>query len=74
MSTPSDIPEAQPPRCWHCNQTLNTVGLYTWISHPWLILAEHCPYPDCWRLLNMHVVPLGLAPPEEKKPQPRIVS
>jgi hypothetical protein len=54
----SPVPAAVPPRCPYCGHVLAEVGLFSWISPPWMILNVNCPNADCRAVLHMQIVPV----------------
>lgn len=70
----SPVPQAAPPKCPHCGHVLDEVGLFSWMSPPWMILNVNCSNPECRAVLHMQIVPVVDQQPqqEEAPPGPRI--
>ena len=70
---PSHVPEPVPPKCPHCGHVLDTVGLFSWMSPPWMILNVQCSNPECRVVLHMQIVPMIPQQTAEEPPAgPRI--
>jgi hypothetical protein len=69
----SSVPAPTPPRCPYCGHVLDTVGLFSWSSPPWLILNVNCSSPECLAVLHMQIVPMVQQQQEELPPRgPRL--
>jgi hypothetical protein len=69
----SNVSEPVPPKCPHCGHELATVGLFSWMSPPWMILNIQCSNADCRCVLHMQIVPMVQQQQgEEPPPGPRI--
>ena len=70
----SPVPQPVPPKCPYCGHVLETVGLYSWVSPPWMILNVQCSKDECRSVLHMQIVPIvgQQAQAEEPPPGPQI--
>jgi hypothetical protein len=69
----SPVPQPIPPKCPYCGHVLAEVGLFSWISPPWMILNVNCSNPECRAVLHMQIVPVvGQQQQEETLPGPRL--
>ena len=63
---PTQIPQPVPPKCPYCGHVLAEVGLFSWISPPWMILNVNCSNAECRSVLHMQIVPVV----DEQQPAP----
>lgn len=64
----SQVPQPSPPKCPYCGHELAEVGLFSWVSPPWMILNVNCSKAECRAVLHMQIVPVVPQQAEEQPP------